>query len=114
MFRKEMSAKKYKVLKPFVFRGVQYTPSEKDGEGVFDPVAAQCVPHKLGNLLRQRLVGDLGPSLAVALKEAQPPAHAKEHSKEANSDADKGGEDTPPNAGKADVFDDKPRRRRQS
>ena len=81
MFRKQMSATKYKVLKSFVFRGVQYEPG-----GTFDPVAAQCVPHKLGNLLRQRILGDLGPSLTEA-----------------------------PNAGKADVFDDKqPRRRRQS
>lgn len=74
MFRKGVSTNKYKVLKPFVFRGVQYAPSDKDGEGVFDPVTAQCVPHKLGALLRQRYLGDLGPSLIEALKEVAIPA----------------------------------------
>ena len=82
MFRKEMAAKNYKVLKTFVFRGVQYEPGE-----TFDPVDAQCIPSKLGILMRQRLLGDEGPSLTEALKKATPPASPRKQDAEDNSDA---------------------------
>ena len=65
MRKNNLVAESYRVSKPFVFRGVQYVPGD-----TFDPVQAQCVPVKLNNLIRQRILGDNGPDLVEALRDA--------------------------------------------
>lgn len=87
MFRKDMAAKMYKVLKPFVFRGVQYMPGNT-ADGLFDPVKAQCIPSKLGILIRQQILGDEGPSLAEAIKEVVAQQEVAEQPAEPISDGE--------------------------
>ena len=105
MFRKQMTAKLYKVLKPLTFRGIEYKPGDS-----FDPVKAQCVPVKLNNLIRQRILGEDGPDLAESIKQAAPVTMVHKQPADAVSDADAG--DVPP----VDPPEDKPARksRRQS
>lgn len=85
MIRNNVAARTYEVIKEFVFRGLKYKPGDS-----FDPLKAQCVPAKLTNLIRQRYLGDDGPSLAKAIKHTQAPAPANEPPAEGNSDANSG------------------------
>ena len=70
MLNRDTVARTYKVCKALVFRGIQYAPGDE-----FDPVKAQCVPSKLSALIRQRILGDIGPDLAEALAEVQTEAN---------------------------------------
>ena len=58
-----MAAIPYRVTKTFIFRGVVYEPGS-----VFDPVEAQCVPHKLVAFVRQRILTVDGPDLQESLQ----------------------------------------------
>lgn len=81
MLNRDTVARTYKVCKPLVFRGIQYVPGDE-----FDPIRAQCVPSKLGALIRQRILGDIGPDLAEALRDVQTEAAATEAAAEVTSD----------------------------
>ena len=81
MFKNNITARSYQVLKEFVFRGVQYVPGS-----TFDPVDAQCPPIRLATLVRQRILGEDGIDLPQALQGAQEPPQTQNSGTDGNSD----------------------------